>query len=467
MKAFTLNKSILVLSNIFAAGGYKLYLVGGSVRNIALGFAGGDFDVCSTALPHEASALLQMAGLRVIEKAPKLGTIETHLKLDGQTHVFEHTTFRRDYYPKGGDHRPYKVEFTKDIRDDARRRDFTMNALYLDIEDMRIVDPTGNGLADIEGRIIRAAAVDPNVTLQDDGLRIMRMARFAAELGFAVSGDLMACAKKNAALLKDVSPERKCIELKKILMADQPYGTLPTGGLPAHQRGLELLRKTGALPYVMPILSEGDGVAQDQKYHTHDVLGHGIHACGAAPANLPLRLAALIHDIGKPRTLKLSGSMHGHDVMGEVLAREALNNLRFDNDTKRVVLPLIKNHMFDLEGKAKPKTIRKRAVRLGKDIFTLLIALRRADFIGSGKETEVMSADNWQTELDHMNMTGVPWKVADLRITGSEIIDLLHMRPSPVIGKILDMLFWECVMSPAQNTPDHLKRRAKVLAKTI
>ena len=453
------------LSRIFAEAGAVLYLVGGKVRNIALGLPGGDFDVCSAVLPKEAAKMLRESGLTVIEKALALGTIEVHLTHGGQKHIFEHTTLRRDFYPEGGAHRPYQVEFTDDVAVDARRRDFTINALYQNIEMSKVIDPTGRGLRDIQTQTIRAAAEDPAETLRDDGLRIMRMARFAAELGFGISDDLRACAAAHAHLLDDISAERKYQELQRILMADVKYGAEDVDGMPPHRRGLQILRDTGALQYVLPNLWEGSGVQQSEKYHAYDVLGHGIASCGFAPPVLILRLAALLHDIGKPRALQLSGKMTGHDELGQALAARELNALRADNRTKQMVSRLVGSHMFDLQGRAKPKTIRKRAVHLGRDMFEMLIALRRADFAGSGKPAgNNDSAVRWQTELDRMIRDNVPWSVGDLNISGSEISKMLG-GASPKVGEVLNQLLWQCVSRPAVNTTDSLRKRAASLVK--
>ena len=463
MKNDALPQGLHVLYNIFAAHGYVLYLVGGFVRNRILGIGGGDWDVCAAARPGEAAAFLRNAGLKVIEKAPELGTIEIHLCLDHDRHIFEYTTFRRDYYPLDGKHRPDHVIYTTDINEDSRRRDFTVNAVYLDIGLGRIIDPTGDGIEDIQKKTIRAAAENAEETICDDGLRIMRMARFAAELGFAVDGILLEYAKKNVFLLRDISAERKRDELKKILMADTRYPSL-TGGTYPHREGLILLKKIGALPFVLPQLCEGDGVMQSEIYHSHDVLDHAIHACASTPPKLELRLAALMHDIGKPYALRESGMMYDHEKIGVFLADKELNALRFEKKIKEVVLPLIRNHMFDLEGKAKPKTIRKRAIKLGKERFEQLIQLRRADFIGSGQCVgDIVSADHWQKELDRMIETHVPWSVRDLKISGDEIISLLNMKPSPEVGRILKSLFDECVANPKLNEPQILKQ--KVMAR--
>lgn len=450
-----LPEGVSRLSEIFSAHGYKLYLVGGYVRNTALGISGGDFDVCSRALPGAAALFLRNEGLNVIEKAPELGTIEVHVTVNGERYAFEHTTFRRDFYPPGGEHRPSRVEFTDDMRKDAARRDFTVNALYLDLETGEIIDPTERGLGDAEQKLIRAAADDPDITIRDDGLRVMRMARFAAELGFSVSEELMDCAQKRAGLLADISAERKRDELKKIIMADTKYVSLNCADAP--ERGLLILRDAGAIQYILPRLAEGDGIKQSETYHKYDVLGHGIHTCACAPPRLELRLAALLHDIGKPAALRAGGNMYRHEIIGETLAAEELERLRFENSIKAVVPPLVKYHMFDLEGRAKPGTIRRRAVKVGRELFPLLIELRRADFHGSGLyDGPVASADSWQREFDSMMEEHVPWSVKELNITGSDVMRLLDIPPSPAVGKILDILWRECVARPEYNNAKKL-----------
>lgn len=462
MSGLALPQSIYTLSSLFADGGYKLYLVGGFVRNIVLGMPGGDFDVCSTAHPAQAADIARKAGLTVVEKAVELGTIEIHLHSGGVRHVFEHTTFRRDFYPSGGDHRPYRVEFTQYMAQDARRRDFTIGALYLDIEAGHIADPTGRGLEDARQGVIRAAADNPDDTIRDDGLRIMRMARFAAELSFDIVPELLESAQRHAALLADISAERKRDELIKILMSDTKHTKLSGGGPLA---GLSLLRDTGALFYVLPRLFEAKGVAQSPVFHKYDVLDHCLHACAAAPADLVLRLCALLHDIGKPAALKQSGKMYEHERMGEELALKELGDLRFDNKTKSAVAVLIRYHMFDLEGKAKPKTIRRRAVMLGRQAFEKLIALRRADVMGSGFEAGVIkSADSWQAELDRMLEQNVPWHISELDISGHEVATILGTGPNKAVGRVLSQLYQECVQSPAANNNANLRRRAFMLA---
>lgn len=458
-----LPQSLLLLSEKFSAHGYSLYLVGGYVRNIVLGFTGGDFDICSAALPKDAADIARNAGFKVVEKAVSLGTIEMHVFSENTRHVFEHTTFRRDYYPLGGEHRPYRVAFTQSIYEDARRRDFTIGTLYLNISTGDIIDPTGKGFSDIKQGILRSAARNPKDTIRDDGLRIMRMARFCSELGLSVEKSLLVCAKRHAKLLADISAERKRDELVKILLSDTKYTHVESGG---PLNGLEVLLDTGAIEYVLPRLYMGKGVMQSELYHKYDVLLHNIHACAAAPAKLHLRLAALLHDIGKPAALEKSGKMYGHEIIGEKLAKEELAELKFDNKTIKQVLPLVKNHMFDLEAKAKPKTIRRRAVMLGKETFLDLIELRHADVAASGFNLEsTASLDNWRAEFENMEKQHVPWSIKELDITGTEISEILGTGPSETVGQILKTLHKECISSPSNNKNFILKERAKSLAK--
>ena len=456
-----LPKGLSALSELFSAHGYALHLVGGFVRNMVLGSPGGDFDVCSAALPDAAANIAREAGLNVIEKAPELGTIEIHLPDGDKRVVLEHTTFRRDYYPQGGVHRPYRVDFTQSIEEDASRRDFTIGTLYLNISTGVIADPTGKALDDIRSGVLRTANQNPDETIRDDGLRIMRMARFAAELGFSIDSDLFASAQHHAKLLADISAERKRDELIKILLSDIKYPQINRGPL----YGLELLRDTGALAFVLPNLHLAKGIKQSTHFHKYDVLSHCFHTCAAAPPVLTLRLAALLHDIGKPAALDQSGKMYGHENIGEQLALKELMLLRFDKKTINAVLPLIKNHMFDLDAKAKPNTVRRRAIKLGREAFTNLIALRRADVVGSGNPVNrVFTADKWQAELDRMTEQNVPFSVKELNITGDEVAQILGTGPSVAVGKMLELLHQECIITPHINTNAALKNRVKALA---
>ena len=278
----------------------------------------------------------------------------------------------------------------------------------------------------------------------------------------------MECAAKYAHLLADISAERKCDELKKILLSDIKYSSIKRDE-PPQGTGLRLLRTIGALAYILPRLCDGDGISQTERYHAHDVLGHGIAACAAAPPVWPVRLAALLHDIGKPEALIQSGNMHGHEKLGAALAEEEMGALKVDKQTRSMVTVLIRHHMFDSgRGAQNPRQYARQAVILGRDVFEMLIKLRRADFIGSGKECEpIRSADNWQAELDRMDAAHVPWVITDLNISGDDIMHKLCIGASPAVGRILTALHAECVMHPAMNKRDILLHRVKKLAPLI
>ncbi len=202
--------------------GFPLYVVGGAVRNSLMGIPVSDIDICSAARPQEIMELCSGMGFKCVQKAIEFGTIEIH----AGKNRFEYTTFRSDSYGEGGRHRPEAVKFTLSLEEDARRRDFTINALYCGVCDGTLHDPTG-GLEDLKNGVIRAASREPYRVLNDDGLRIMRMVRFAAELGFDIDKNTFETARALRERLRDVSAERIRDELNKILLSDIKYSTPP------------------------------------------------------------------------------------------------------------------------------------------------------------------------------------------------------------------------------------------------
>ncbi|MGI6176406.1 MAG: CCA tRNA nucleotidyltransferase [Christensenellales bacterium] len=432
-----------------------LFAVGGLVRNTLLGQKGGDLDVCSGLTPEEVSARLQGSPhVRVVPKAVAFGTVELHLWHDDRPYVLEHTTFRRDSYPRSGAHRPDHVAFTIDLREDALRRDFSVNALYLNCTTGEIVDPLG-GISDIQKRMLRTANA-PARTLGEDGLRILRMVRFACELNFGIETELYHYAGQYVHYLGDIAKERIKDEFSKILLSDARYPGL--NNPKAHKRGLFLLHTLGAYAFILPCLLPGVGVRQKAQYHAYDVFNHLLHAAAAAPADLCVRLAALLHDVGKPTALLESGRMYGHDEISARIAREALQELRFSRAVIDRVCLLIRNHMFDLNGRAKPATIRFMLSSLGREAAAQLIALRRADVIGSGRTGFVPTADAWQRELDYMIEHDMPFHVNELALNGSDIMRHAGIPPGKEIARIKHILLKHCLRKPGRNTKEHLLR---------
>lgn len=460
MRTIPISNPLKRLAALFLREGVSLYAVGGMVRNPLLGYPVSDTDICSAMEPERLIALCQRENIRQIPKGLAYGTLELHW--EGES--YEHTTFRADTYGAGGAHRPEAVAFSNSPEEDAFRRDFTVNALYYDIAAEKLIDPTG-GLADLERRVIRATSQDPAVILRDDGLRILRMVRFAGELGFSLEENTLRAAAENAPGLKDISPERVRDELNKILLCDARYGTWsydPLGDAAAETSpvlfALRTLENIGALTAVLPELSAMRGVEQKTSHHRYDVLDHSFHACACAPAALNLRLAGLLHDTGKPESLRLQGNMHGHDARSEVISREILTRLRYPAAVVEEVCALVRHHMYDLNGDAREFKLRLKFASIGRENAQKLIALREADVHGSGVLSgPIKTAEKWKGILSRMERENVPWSADELNCTGADIMEWLGIGPSPRVGEVKRRLFEHCVRYPRDNKKEVLR----------
>lgn len=403
-----------VMSSLQLLAGFfekPLYLVGGAVRNKLLGFESNDFDICGAILPEEIENRLKGSEFSVFHASPKLLT----LIIKHNSTTFEYTAFRRDSY-REGEHRPYAVSFTDDIFEDARRRDFTANALYLDIKKQELLDPLGKGLPDIKSKLLRTV-IDPFAVLSQDGLRLMRLVRQAAELGFSIEEKTLFGAKENVNLINDIAPERIRDELQKIILADLKYGVAD-----AHARGMRLLDEIGLLACILPELLLGKGVEQRKDFHEYDVFEHIMAVYKAAEPEV--RLAALFHDIAKPACLHAHGKMHGHDKAGEVMARHIMNRLRYSNEEISFVTRLVSLHMYDLSCEAKESTLRG-FVQENHTIVPSLIKLKHADSIGRGRgDAPNPSALRLEATLKRMQDEGIPMSIKELAVDGKDLICL-------------------------------------------
>jgi tRNA nucleotidyltransferase (CCA-adding enzyme) len=426
--------------------------------------------------PEDVQKLCRSSGLKVIPKGIEYGTVQI-MKEDpdlGSVGI-EHTTFRGDTYREGGAHKPARVEFAGRLEEDAFRRDFTVNALYLDLLTGEITDPAG-GLSDIKNKLIRATSKDPREIMRSDGLRILRMVRFAAELRFAVEKNTLQAAKESIEGLKDISSERVRDELNKILLSDVRYYGKGSGNPRAVMDALTALDAAGAFDIILPELTFGRGVLQDPHFHAHDVFGHAICACSYSPPGLELRLAALLHDIGKPYAILRNGAkpeeacgrrkgpspMLGHDVLGEEIAREVLTRLRYPNKTVDEVSFLVLRHMYDLDGKAKESTLRARFALWGEGPSESLSFIREADVHGSGLWMgPVRSAVRWRNILTQMKEQNAPFSQDQLMCDGKDIMKWLDLGPSPEVGEIKKRLLEHCARFPKDNTPERLERIAR------
>ena len=278
-----------------------LFVVGGSVRDFIAGFTPKkyDFDLAA-ALPVEmVVATAKEVGLEVRAVYKNTGTVKLE---DEQKQEYEYTRFRKDKYIRGL-HTPAEIVFTEDIQEDAKRRDFTVGAVYYDVKNLCLVDPLG-GINDIRQKKIRT--VDkPEKVFGEDGLRLMRLARQAAQLGFTPTPDCLEGARQNAALIRDISRERIYTELMLLLAADEKYGN-KTG----HYDGLKILDEIGVFEILFPEIALGKGQMQRLDFHKYDVLEHSFRAVLYAPRDI--RLAALLHDVGKPFCYRRDGNTFLH-----------------------------------------------------------------------------------------------------------------------------------------------------------
>ncbi len=448
------NASFLIpLEDAFVKAGQELYLVGGFVRNRILGLPVSDIDLCGTATPDEAISLAQRAGYKASLRSCELGTVD----LIGDQRA-EYTPFRVESYAAGGSHRPVQVSFTRDICLDARRRDFTVNALYQRICTGEIVDPLF-GMEDLKQKHLRACGVCAADTLADDGLRILRMVRFCAELGFLPDDDLLLASQAYAKNLKALSPSRIYGEWQRICLSDTKYPFVARDDTP--YLAIDLLHRSGALFVLMPALYDCMGIPQNPNYHLHDVFFHSLHSFASVEADVALRTAALLHDIGKPPCfLHQDGRMHGHQIAGLQLADPILNVLGMPNNLRKEILLLIERHMFDLNGKANPSTVRIRFANWGFEFARKLIALRKGDVLGSGVGTKDTTAQRWEEILQTMIQEGAFDDPRRLAIDGDDIAEACQLKPGKRIGRIKQILFNRCAVSPKMNRRDVLLKEA-------
>ena len=345
---------------------FPLYIVGGAVRDALAGLpASQDIDLAAPASAEALSSLAAECGLCVNGVYKTTGTVNLS---DGESKL-EFTSFRTDRYG-GGEHAPSAVRFTDDIRQDALRRDFKCNAVYYDIRTGETVDPLG-GIEDIRERRISTTR-EADEVFSEDGLRLMRLARQAAQLGFVPTLECILGARFNAARIQKIVPERIYAELQQILHADEKYGR-PY----AHYEGLQVLETTEVLAYILPELAAGKGIRQRADFHAHDVLEHSLRACKYADRRV--RLAALLHDVGKPAAFRETGRFHGHDAIGEPIARAVLERLKAPKKVTDTVCRLTALHMYDLDGKARESKVRTFIVK-NQDVYPLLLLLKQADY---------------------------------------------------------------------------------------
>jgi tRNA nucleotidyltransferase/poly(A) polymerase len=365
----------------------------------------------------------------------------------------------------GVHHRDFAVEWGPDVplEDDLARRDFRMNMLARALPGGALVDPYG-GVADIAARRIDLLR---DTAFVDDPLRMLRACQFAGRFGYDITKKTMDAMRAAAPLVASVSAERVRDELAKLLT----YAPRPSAGIEAMRRG-------GVLPFVLPEVAEGIGVEQNI-YHAFDVYRHSLATLDATPpGDLALRLAALLHDVAKPRTKSADGGevhFYRHELVGETMAAALLERLRFPAQDVETVARLVRHHMYAADPGAEPKTVRRFIRRIGPEFLERQFALRAADVIGSGLPKRGEHNERFQELVARVAAERPPLSVRDLAIGGSEVIAALvdagklarGSRGGPEVGRVLQQLLEIVTDDPARNTREDLERAARAAAASL
>jgi putative nucleotidyltransferase with HDIG domain len=423
-------------TRVLEAAGKKCYLVGGAVRDYLLDRAVSDFDVATDARPEEVLREYR----RVIPTGIKHGTVTVLWKgLE-----IEVTTFRTESDYADGRH-PDKVEFAATIDEDLSRRDFTINAMAFDLTTKVLFDPQ-HGQGDLASHLVRAVG-DPNERFREDGLRPLRAIRFAAQLGFEVETATLAAIAPSLDRFRMVSAERVRDELQRILISPFP------------SRGLRLLEKTGLLAEISPELAACRGVEQ-RGMHVFDVLDHLYASVDATPPEIVLRLAALLHDIGKPAAkVEHPGedpTFYRHEELSARSAEIILKRLRFPNAVIDEVVHLVRCHMFSYDESWSDAAVRRFIARVGANNIDALFALRLADGAGiTGHPIDPRSLEPLHERIEAVLAAKEAFGLSDLVVKGGDLASI-GVSPGPKMGAMLRELLEAVMDDPTLNERERL-----------
>jgi len=428
--------------------GESAWVVGGCVRDTLRGQQVNDWDVATTALP----AKVQQTFRRVIPTGIDHGTV-TVLWKGG---AYEVTTLRGEGAYSDG-RRPDSVVFVEDIDRDLARRDFTVNAIAYDPVEGRVVDPF-HGLVDMRNKVLRAVGV-PSERFQEDGLRILRGARFVATLDFDLDETTEAAFRGALDTFRKVSPERVREEWMKTMKARTP------------SRAFEVMRRTGILEVTYPELLEQVGCEQNQ-WHAYDVWGHTMRVLDESSGEPAERVAALLHDVAKPRTRARSDktndwTFYHHERVGADMAAQWLRDYRFSNRERDLIVGLIRHHLICYTSDWSDAAVRRFIKRVGTPNVEPLLRLGEADALGKGRnvEEELAALKELRTRIDRAVEEGSALSTQDLAIGGTDVIEHLDGRAGPRVGEILRNVLERVIEDPSLNTRDKLMPIVEQLAR--
>lgn len=447
--------------------GYEVYLVGGALRDIVMGKVPHDYDLATNALPDEMLEIFPKS----VSTGARFGTILALVPdSNGENMQVEVTTFRSESDYVDG-RWPSKVEFVSDIDMDLGRRDFTINAMAMDLssanfdvegdQEWDIHDPFG-GIADINSKLVRAVGT-PIERFKEDGLRAFKACRLASQLDFEIEEETFKAIKQAIPVAKKVSMERIRDEFMKLLLNS-----------PKPSKGIELMRESGLLNIFLPELLEGYGVEQ-KLYHADDVYWHSLKTCDLAPDSV--KLAALLHDIAKPRTDMGNGHFYGHDSVGADMVGDILKRMKFSKSEIERVKLLIRNHMFyypHVEGEVEKESMEKLILtqwsdsavrrflkRVGEENVDDLFKLRIADASSNPKTAfKPEEITELQKHISKVLQEDMALKITDLEIDGEDL-KALGVEPGAKMGEILRKLLDMVIEDPLLNTKEKLLEEAR------
>lgn len=460
-------EEIINIYHKIQSSGFKVYFVGGCVRNLLMKIKVKDWDLTTSAAPQEILKLFpdgfydnQFGTVGIPIEIETGGEFAPHNK------VVEITTFRteRDYSDR---RHPKVIEWGKSIEEDLARRDFTINAIALELINykkklplaFKIID-SYEGQKDIKSKIIRAVG-DPKKRFKEDALRLLRAIRLATELTFTIEEKTWTEMVSDAFLIKEISKERIKDEFLRILGSEYPYD------------GVMLLKNSGILDFILPELSKGIGISQERpgRHHKNDVFTHNILSLKFCPSKDPIvRFAALIHDFGKAvvaaKDEKGFVIFHNHEVVSAKMAREICDRLKFSKKDRDRVVNLVRWHMFTIDEHITDAAVRRFIRRVGVENVKDMIDLRIGDRLGGGTQT----AESWRLKKFKARveeqLKPLPFSINDLAIDGNDVMKELNIKPGPKVGEILQKLFEEADEDLAKNNKEYLLKRVQELNKT-
>lgn len=436
-------------------GGFQAYLVGGCVRDILIGRTPKDWDITTNASPEQIQPLFTKT---VYENTFGTVAVINEQTEDPALKSVEVTPYRLESGYSDRRH-PDQVKFSQTLEDDLKRRDFTINAIAVNLSKGAIKDMVDlfDGLKDIKDKTIKTVG-EPKDRFSEDALRMMRAIRLAVELGFTCNQATLTAIQSHNSLIKDVSMERIRDEFSKIIMSPNP------------KNGIEMLHESGLLKHIVPELERGLGVKQPSA-HAYDVWEHLLRTVQHAADkeyNLEMRLAALFHDVGKPPTKGFSHetnqpTFYGHEVVGSRETRKILERMKFSCVTIEKVTKLVRWHMFFADtATISLSAVRRMIVNVGPDNIWDLMNLRACDRIGTGRPKEnPYRLRKYKAMIEEA--LRAPVSVAMLKIDGRKIMEIGNTPPGPKIGMTLNALMEEVLDDPKLNTEEYLTNRTKEL----